>query len=408
MIGISCPLRIPARRLAVLVACLVSGQPVAGEAQIHDAPQALLRLEEFSPGLLGIYRKMMRIESDIVKYSREYDVDAGLAKAVCLYESGGNASLTSIAGAQGYFQVMPSTFRLMRVETNIEAGIKYLSSLVRQFGREDYALAGYNGGPTRVARGRAMPLESLQYVIGVGHYRSVLKAYEPSVRAHASQLNITTVRRGEDWWALSDRLNLPVVQLRLHNPFLAARPLKPGATVAFPAQARTDLFKEGDGSRYLVRLGDNYIKLAFALNVDVSQLRDTNGLWHLQSTLPGTELTIPVHADATYGDYTVRANDTLRAVATKLEVDPWWIVRDNHVWDERLTAEMVLRIRRPTASRGLPAPPKTQQVHRIRRGDTLTSIARRYGTSVKAIQATNGLGRSAVLKADQRLRIPSN
>jgi hypothetical protein len=222
MIGISCPLRIPARRLAVLVACLVSGQPVAGEAQIHDAPQALLRLEEFSPGLLGIYRKMMRIESDIVKYSREYDVDAGLAKAVCLYESGGNASLTSIAGAQGYFQVMPSTFRLMRVETNIEAGIKYLSSLVRQFGREDYALAGYNGGPTRVARGRAMPLESLQYVIGVGHYRSVLKAYEPSVRAHASQLNITTVRRGEDWWALSDRLNLPVVQLRLHNPFLAA------------------------------------------------------------------------------------------------------------------------------------------------------------------------------------------
>ena len=40
--------------------------------------------------------------------------------AVCLYESGGNANLTSRAGARGYFQVMPSTFRSLRVETNIE------------------------------------------------------------------------------------------------------------------------------------------------------------------------------------------------------------------------------------------------------------------------------------------------
>ena len=74
-------------------------------------------------------------------------MDPSLARAVCMYESGGNGQLTSGAGANGYFQVMPATFRLMRVPTNIEAGIKYLGQLVAQFGREDYALAAYNGGP---------------------------------------------------------------------------------------------------------------------------------------------------------------------------------------------------------------------------------------------------------------------
>jgi soluble lytic murein transglycosylase-like protein len=96
----------------------------------------------------------MEIEDEIVRYSTKYGVDPSLARAVCMYESGGNANLTPAAGARGYFQVMPSTFRLMAVPTNIEAGIKYLGQLVHRFGQEDFALAAYNGGPGRVARGR--------------------------------------------------------------------------------------------------------------------------------------------------------------------------------------------------------------------------------------------------------------
>src|SRR5687767_15795964 len=103
----------------------------------------------------------MEIEGDIVRYSRKYGVDPSLARAVCMYESGGNANLTSGAGARGYFQVMPATFRSLRVPTNIEAGIKYLGQLVEQFGREDYAVAAYSGGRGRIARGRAIALESV-------------------------------------------------------------------------------------------------------------------------------------------------------------------------------------------------------------------------------------------------------
>jgi membrane-bound lytic murein transglycosylase D len=45
-------------------------------------------------------------------------------------------------------------------------------------------------------------------------------------------------------------------------------------------------------------------------------------------------------------------------------------------------------------------------VHRVRRGQTLGQIARRYGTSVEAIQRRNGLRSRHVIREGQRLEIP--
>ncbi len=84
---------------------------------------AAVGIDDFGPGVLGIYRKVMEIEDQIIRYSERYGVDVDLARAVCMYESGGNANLTSWAGAEGYFQVMPATRRLLRVDSNFEAGI---------------------------------------------------------------------------------------------------------------------------------------------------------------------------------------------------------------------------------------------------------------------------------------------
>jgi hypothetical protein len=119
---------------------------------------------------------------------------------------------------------MPATFRTLRVESNIEAGVKYLSQMIRRFEREDRAVAAYNGGPTRVGRAGGLPLETLQYVLGVGHYRTVLKQYDASLRHHASGIQLTTVQEAEDWPTLSSRLGVPAWELRLHNAFLAQRP----------------------------------------------------------------------------------------------------------------------------------------------------------------------------------------
>ena len=344
----------------------------------------------------------MEIEDEILEYADKYGVDPALARAVCMYESGGNANLSSSAGAQGYFQVMGPTFRSLRVETNIEAGIKYLSQQITRFDREDYALAAYNGGPGRVARGGAMPLESLQYVLGVGHYRSVLRTHEVSVRSHARALRLETVRAGDDWWALSQRLGVPLVQLRQHNPFLAARTLRPGQLIAFPSDPRPDLLMPGEseGLQYKARLGDNYFNVAFTLGADLDDLRSANGLWRLQSLLPGTVLTIPLDETAAFTEHRVGAREDLARIAATLEVDPWWLIRDNALWDDQVREGMVLRVR--------PAPKPAVQTHRVSRGENLTSIARRYGTTVRAIQAANSLGRRTLIRIGQRLQVPTN
>jgi len=46
-------------------------------------------------------------------------------------------------------------------------------------------------------------------------------------------------------------------------------------------------------------------------------------------------------------------------------------------------------------------------VHRVRSGDTLGSIARRYHTTAGAIQRANGLRSVRRLHVGQRLRIPT-
>ena len=369
-------------------------------AQADDL-EGIRPLEEFSPGFLGMYRKVMEIEEEIGRYAEEYGVEMTLARALCIQESGGNANLNSWAGANGYFQVMPATFRSLGVESNIEAGVKYLSQMIRRFGRGDYALGAYNGGPGRIVRGRP-PLETLQYILFVGHYRNVLKVDEPSVRYHASELRLESVREGDDWWSLSQRLGMSVLQLRVHNPFLATRALHVGQLIAYPPAPRTDLFVPvEDDLEYVTRHGDNYLMLAFVLDVDRDAMRAVNDLWHLQ-TLPANQvLRVPLAWEGKYNEHEVRVGEDLQMVATAMNSQPWRIIRDNALfWDETLTPGMVLKVR------PVPQTP-TFVTHRVAGGDTLGALARRYRTTVGAIQSANSLGRRTTIKIGQRLRIPA-
>ena len=361
----------------------------------------LLPLKDLSPGFLGMYRKVMEIEDEIHRYADRYGLDADLAWAVCLYESGGNANLTSRAGARGYFQVMPSTFRSLRVETNIEAGVKYLARMVDRFDREDYAIAAYNGGPTRVARRRPMALETLQYVIGVGYYRNVLQVYDASIRHHAQQIRLAVVGEDDDWWTMSRRLGRSLMELRLHNPFLANRRLRAGQLLAYAPEPRTDLVPAGSGQlEYRARHGDNYFNIAFSLDVDLDALRERNGLWRLQVLPAGMRLLVPLDWKGKHIVHRVTAGETLEEIAKELDSEPWRIIRDNALWEEAVSEGMVLRVR--------PTPPRpTYVTYRVTRGDTLGVIARRYGTTIAAIQAANAMGRRTLIRIGQSLRIPS-
>ncbi len=372
---------------------LAGQQTAAGEDQ-------LLPLTAFSPSLLGMYRKVMEIDAEIKKFTNQYELDLDLARAVVIHESGGNGGVVSIDGASGYFQIMPATFRGLRVDTNIEGGIKYLSQQVKRFGREDYALAAYNTGPGRVTRRRPMYLETLQYVVQVSDYRNVLKLYETSVRYHALDIRLESVQEGDSWWALSQRLGISILQLRLHNPFLANRALRTGQLVAYPPAPRDDLFIVGDDHLlYRARHGDNYLRLAFVLEVPLETLREANNLWRLQALPASQLLRIPLEWTGKFNEHQVQAGEGLKQVAEKLASTPWRIIRDNGLWDGQLTVGMTLKVRPE-------APKPTFLTYRVSSGDTLGRIAARHGTSVRAIQSANGMGNNTVIRIGQRLRVP--
>lgn len=104
--------------------------------------------------------------SQVLKYSREYNLDPYLVLAVIREESRFNPKVVSWAKAHGLMQIIPSTgrgiARLLRIkpyytrrlfepEVNIRMGCYYLSNLLKRFQGNTYlALAAYNGGPRKV------------------------------------------------------------------------------------------------------------------------------------------------------------------------------------------------------------------------------------------------------------------
>jgi hypothetical protein len=353
-------------------------------------------LDEFSPAFLGMFRKVLEIEDDIRRHAATYEIDADLAVAVCLYESGGNAGVSSKAGAQGLFQVMPATFRELRVPTNVEAGVKYLSQLIRQFGREDRAVAAYNGGPGRVSRGGNLPLETLQYVAGVGYYRAVLKQHDRALRVHAAGIRLEAIGQATDWGELSRQVGVPMLELRLHNPFIARRRLRAGDVVAIPTVARHALFTTtAGGVAYRVRHGDHYITLAHVLGVDLDELRTTNHIWHTQVVPTGTLLRFSRPIDG-IGEISHVAVDPLTPAVTQMVG-----ARAPGAGSLQPAGRAGRAAVGSTTARAAAQP----QWHRVTRGDTLGGLALRFGTSVGELRRLNHL-RGTTIRDGQRLRIP--
>lgn len=106
----------------------------------------------------------------------------------------------------------------------------------------------------------------------------------------------------------------------------------------------------------------------------------------------------------------VRRGETLGGIAQRYRVSVSQLRSWNNLRSNTIRAGQVLRLR-PGRSRAASTPAATSaasaKVHLVRTGDTLSSIARRYGTTIKALQAANRLPARGTLLAGQRLRIPS-
>ncbi len=114
-------------------------------------------------------------------------------------------------------------------------------------------------------------------------------------------------------------------------------------------------------ARHRVRSGDTLSKLARQYGVSVRAIQDTNSMGRSTMIRVGRTLVIPTVATRDYpGASPVGVADAVEGSVV---------------------------------------------TYRVRRGDTLSRIARRYGTSATAIASANGIGLHSTLSIGQRLRV---
>ena len=108
--------------------------------------------------------------------ARQSGLDAALVRAVVRKESAYDSCATSIKGAQGLMQLMPSVQLQFGVtdpydpRQNVDAGTRLLKQLLEQYGGDlARALGAYNAGPAQVEKWGGVPPipETRQYVEGI-------------------------------------------------------------------------------------------------------------------------------------------------------------------------------------------------------------------------------------------------
>jgi len=124
------------------------------------------------------------IDRIIEKKARKYGINPNFIKALVQCESGYNVYACSKKGAMGLTQLMPETCKNLGIknpfspEENLDGGIRYIISLLKEFKDVKKALYAYNAGPERVRKGKAIPFETKKFANCVLAYFAKLTSQE--------------------------------------------------------------------------------------------------------------------------------------------------------------------------------------------------------------------------------------
>ena len=307
-------------------------------------------------------------------------------------------------------------------EKATRAAAKYLKTLYAMFDDWHLALASYNGGPGRVQRAmkqsgrddfwqltstkrRYLPRETRDYVPLI--LAAVIIARNPSqygmniVPIDTPSYETVTLASAVDLRRVAEWAGTPVQTIQDLNPELRrwTTPLRatdyelkvPEGTAEMinarmlqvPADELVPL------NRYSVKKGETLLSISKKLKVSRADLAEANYLSSKATLRTGQQLIIP------------RAPTLLLAANTETATPA---VEKSAVAAGPAAPDAV-----PAAAAPRRATPRVESapekvIHRVRRGDTLYSIAKRYDTTVQELKEWNRL-RSNAIQVGQRLTI---
>lgn len=253
----------------------------------------------------------------------------------------------------------------------------------------------------------------------------------PSSRPYAGYVRYR-IRSGDSWWRISRRFGVPISVLKQVNN-RRSNTLRPGRYVMVPGRgssravyaSKSKTAREAipaSGS-YRVRRGDSWWSISRKFGTSVRSLKRVNGRY--SNTLRiGQKIAIPgagtKHASASVkkralaekrSNYVVRSGDSLWSISKRYRISVSTLKRSNGLESNRIKPGMKLFIPDNSGAATRASAKQAEQVkaqlvrYRVRRGDTLSAIARRFNVRISDLRRWNSLKKRSTIYAGQRLKV---
>ena len=219
-------------------------------------------------------------------------------------------------------------------------------------------------------------------------------AYIPPEGLEEIDDNIYIVKKGDTLYGIANKYGISVDELKAINN-LTNNNLSVGQVLKIPEIIEDDVPNE---NIYIVKSGDTLYSIANKYGMSVQELKDLNKLTNNTLSI-GQQLVVSEANAGTLDTYTVKAGDTLYSIANKYGLTVSELKQLNNLTSDILSIGQVLNISNSNTS--LPS-----NTYIVKSGDSLYSIAKKYGITVDALKSANGKT-SNLLSIGEILVIPT-
>jgi len=162
-------------------------------------------------------------------------------------------------------------------------------------------------------------------------------------------------------------------------------------------------------SVHIVQWGETLTVIASRYGVSAASIAQANELYNPNFIYAGQRLVIPTGAapappSGSTTTYVVQPGDTLNVIAARFGTTAAQLAASNGLWNPNfIYVGQVLKV---AGSASPSTPPTTTCTYWVKRGDTLTTIALQYRTTVWALAIANNLANASFIWVGQQLTIP--
>jgi len=374
--------------------------------------QVQMYLNLFQTKQRGIFTNWLSRSAIYLPLMKKELKNAGLPEGLVylsMIESGYNQRACSSANAVGLWQFMDATGREHDLDINkyvderrdaeksTKAAVAFLSELYAEFGDWHLAVAAYNAGPGKIRKG--------------------LEKYNVS--------NFWALAR-EDYLALETKRYVPKLIAAI---ILAKNPEKYGFT-------NTELLRPLEYATLKVPPGMSLDALALVSNASVKEIKFLNQELREGKTPPNQpnyEAKIPVASQEIasknisrlhsvvstgYKSHRIKRGESLATVCRMYGINTTTLLKVNNLRNQRLARGQYLRIPYNTVSyQLLPEGSRMAEIgnksnlvlHRIKTGENILQIAKKYNVSPEMVVAWNNLGSAHKIRVGQQIALyPDN